>query len=121
MTLCARWLTHTNPICVRDSGEILRDKSRLPGPTIVCWFVEGKMALKKLSRIFHLNHPRPANNVFVFFLLVKFSGNFLISLQPKRTIEGDVGKKLKHISKEMKKDYDRRLHGKPCFVFKLVS
>ena len=41
------WLTHTNPICVRDSGEILRDKSRLPGPTIVCYFVERKMGLEK--------------------------------------------------------------------------
>ena len=24
------------PICVRDSGVFLTDKSRLPGPTIVC-------------------------------------------------------------------------------------
>ena len=57
-------------------GGILRDKSRSPRPKIVCWFVEGKMVLQKLSRIFHLNHPGPTSNVFVFFLLVKFSGNF---------------------------------------------
>ena len=38
-----------------------------------------------------------------------------------RIIEGDVGKKRKHMNKEMKNDYNRRLHGKSGFLFKLES
>ena len=41
---------YTDPIflILHDGGEILRDKSRSTGPTIVCWFVERKIALEKL-------------------------------------------------------------------------
>ena len=34
MTFCPCWLAHTNPFCVRDSAETVKDKSRRPEPTI---------------------------------------------------------------------------------------